>query len=198
MMEYPDGWERYYRLNERREGSPLLRRALAMIAPDQRQSAVDLGCGAGLESGLLLERGWSVHAVDKQRSAIDRVEAIAQRLPQGRLTTVTSHFESLGPLPSSSLVFAGMSLPFCHPDGFPRLWALITRALVPGGLFVGNLLGDRDGWSSIPTMTFHSLAQAEASLLEFEVLSFAEIEEDGSSMRGPKRWHRFDIIARRR
>jgi hypothetical protein len=46
-------------------------------------------------------------------------------------------------LPSAHLIHAGFSLPFCAPRQFPALWARIGRALAPGGVFAGQLLGTR-------------------------------------------------------
>ncbi|GAB3192593.1 hypothetical protein [Nesterenkonia suensis] len=46
-------------------------------------------------------------------------------------------------------------------------------------------------------MTFHTREQVEAVVAGLEVLQLQEHEFDRPSGRGPKHWHRYDVIARR-
>jgi hypothetical protein len=101
-------------------------------------------------------------------------------------------------LPACDLIYAGYSLPFTPPAHFPTLWRQIVAALKPGGRLAGQLFGNRDSWAVDPTMTFQTRAEALALLAPFEVEVLREREEDGNSFRGPKHWHVFDFIARRR
>ncbi|WGK62286.1 methyltransferase domain-containing protein [Halopseudomonas sp. SMJS2] len=189
------GWEGYYRANQDRPASPLLRRILGPdLLPQGNRQAIDLGCGAGLETASLLNARWNVLAIDREPRAIERVEALAAG-QSGRLVTVTSCFEELEELPSSALIHAGLSLPFCAPAGFPRLWALIAAALEPGGIFVGHLFGDRHDWASYPEMSFHTREEVEALCSEFVIELLRESEGDGGLV--PHHWHRFDIILRK-
>lgn len=112
-----------------------------------------------------------------------------------RLTAKVACFEELEALPSSALIHAGLSLPFCQPQRFAALWKQILSALEPGGVFVGQLFGDRDGWSSNPEMTFHTAGEVTVLLADLDIQVLHEFEEDGNSMQGPKHWHRFDIFA---
>src|SRR5436309_1397623 len=80
------------------------------------------------------------------------------------------------PHPRADLVHAAWSLPFCPPASFPRLWDSIVAALRPGGVFAGQLFGDRDSWAAEPDMTFHTEAQARAVLSPLETLVFREEE----------------------
>lgn len=65
---------------------PLARRALAALrervpAP-RRPFAIDLGCGAGIESRFLPENGCEVLAIDRDPSVRPVLDALAQTLPK--------------------------------------------------------------------------------------------------------------------
>jgi SAM-dependent methyltransferase len=161
--------------------------------PRRKRTAVDLGFGAGNDTLELLHRQWRVLAIDGEPAAR---EFLAGRVParqRGSLTLQTSPMEGLS-LPKVDLVYASFSLPFCAPAEFPRLWATIRRALVPGGHFAGQLFGDRDGWAGKRPMTFHTIRQARALTKGYRVELFRETVEEGRSYDGPKHWHIFDLI----
>lgn len=189
-------WEAYYRANQDRTISPLLRRALgADCLPQGNTQAVDLGCGAGVETALLLNAGWNVLAIDKEPAAIARVEALRSAQTGGRLEVNASRFEDLETLPSSALIHAGLSLPFCTPAGFPQFWSIIIAALEPGGTFVGHLFGDRHDWAGHPEMSFHAKEEVETLCRGLTIELLRETEGDGGLV--PHHWHRFDLIARK-
>lgn len=194
----PSGWEAYYAHHTERPISLLLGAALKRLSPQaSRRQAIDLGCGSGNETRGLLEAGWDVVAIDQERAAIERVNAIRAGFPGVCLETRTQQFESLATLPAASLIHAGMSIPFCHPRHFEKFWAQVRAALLPGGLFVGQLFGNRDDWAGDPSRTFHSEAQARGLFQGLDLISFEAHEYDGSSLRGSKHWHRFEVIAQR-
>lgn len=190
------GWAAYYRAHEGRPVSPLLRRAIAYFSQGQiSRQAVDLGCGAGNEARFLLESGWDLSAIDCEPLAVQRVQDLVSEAHWGRLEAVVAAFEDLRHLPHFDLIHAGLSLPFCRPQNFASLWALIGCALKPGGVFVGHFFGDRDDWSHNPEMTFHTAGQVTGLLAELDVKLLYEHEADGTSLQGPKHWHRFGIVA---
>jgi trans-aconitate methyltransferase len=158
--------------------------------------AVDLGCGDGMETLALLQRGWHVLAIDQQSEAISLVERGVPPELQQRLQTQVTAFEELR-LPAVDLIYAGFSLPFCEPWRFQTLWATIVAALRPGGLFAGQLFGVRDSWATNADMTFHTQADVQALLEPFEIVVLREEEEDGQAVSGPKHWHVFHLIARK-
>jgi len=191
-------WKSYYDDHEGRPASALLQSALHLVETDTPlRQAVDLGCGGGNDARFLLESGWNVLAIDREENAINLVKAIGREFPAGQLHAVTQAFEYLYPLPSSSLIFAGMALPFCHPEHFTDVWSNILSALEPGGVFAGNLFGDRDDWADRIFMNFHSQAQARALFQDLDLHLFQVYEEDGPCMHGFKHWHRFDFIAKK-
>lgn len=190
------GWEAFYCANQTRAASPLLRRALGdECLPKGNGHAIDLGCGGGIETALLLTSGWKVLAVDKEPNAIARIETLKAELPSADLTVMTSRFEELKDLPSSSLIHAGLSLPFCEPTHFPMLWDMILSALEPGGLFVGHLFGNRHDWAKHPAMSFHSMQEIEALCDGLKIELLRESEGEGGLVK--HHWHRFDLILRK-
>ena len=166
--------------------------------------AIDLGCGQGTETAELLHRGWSVLAVDADPEAIARVESLRTLLGSDastdRLTTRLASFTDLDALPVAGLVHAGFSLPFCPAEHFPTLWSAVEAAVDDGGFFVGQLFGDRDSWATTAggSMTFHSRTAVDRRFGGWDVLRVDEQDEDGNSLAGPKHWHIFHVIARRR
>lgn len=191
-------WKTYYEHHRDRPASSLFRTALglASILTISRK-AVDLGCGSGNETRALLQAGWDVLAIDREPTAIEMVHAIGLDHPAAKLETATQRFESLESLPSSSLIHAGMALPFCHPDHFEKFWSVVMSALLPGGIFVGQLFGDKDDWASDKARTFHSELEARVLFQGLRLKVFEIHEYDGPSMRGTKHWHRFDVIAQK-
>jgi SAM-dependent methyltransferase len=193
-------WEGFYRAVEGRQLRPLFVDAIPFL-PMATQSnppvAVDLGCGDGVETLELLRRGWQVLAVDGSGEGIARLEKSVPPADRARLTTRVAPFADVS-LPPADLVYAGLSLPFCAPRDFGGVWASITSALRPNGLFVGHLFGPHDSGAGTTGMTFLTRRQVEALLAELDVEQLHEQDEDGASVGGPKHWHVFHIIARNR
>lgn len=199
-------WAEYYRKSAGRQVRPLAIQA-ASLAPAPGY-AVDLGSGDGTESAFLLGRGWSVCAVDQEPAALQHLESKVK--DSYGLTSVVSRLEDFHPSPAD-LLLACLSLPFVPPDRFEALWSSIASALKPRGILAVNLLGDRDSWSpdapasqeraagelAVHGMTFHTREQAKALVQSLNVVEFSETEYDGGSGRGPKHWHRFDILAQK-
>jgi SAM-dependent methyltransferase len=159
--------------------------------------ALDLGCGAGRDTRALLGLGWKVHAVDSEPEALARLAEHVPAAHRDRLTPMLGKFEELQ-LPVVDLINASFSLPFCPPARFASLWKSLFAALNPGGIFVGQLFGDRDSWAESPYMTFHTRAEVEALLDPWQLIGLEECEEDGAPKVGPiKHWHVFHIVARR-
>ncbi|NVN62648.1 methyltransferase domain-containing protein [Pseudomonas putida] len=191
-------WTTYYEHHRDRPASSLLHTAIGLASTQTNsRKAVDLGCGSGNETRALLQAGWDVLAIDREPAAIEMVHAIGLDHPAAKLETATQWFESIEALPPSSLIHAGMALPFCHPDHFEKFWSVVTSALLPGGVFVGQLFGDKDDWASDPERTFHSESEARVLFQDLSLKAFKIHEYDGLSMRGTKHWHRFDVIAQK-
>ena len=160
-------------------------------------SALDLGCGTGRDTRVLLERGWQVLAVDAEAEALSTLRERTPALLQTGLETRQARFETLE-IPSCDLVNSSFALPFCEPARFPLLWTRITAAVRPGGLFCGQLFGERDSWAS-KGVTVVDVARLQQLLRDWDVLLQREEEEDGHTAVGrPKHWHIHHLVLRRR
>ena len=186
-------WADYYRENEGREPRALLLEVLDSF--ELPGEAVDLGCGAGIDTLAMLERGWQVFATDAEDEAIQRTRGRVPPELQLRLQTLVTPMEDVE-LPAANLVWASFSLFFCDTPRFADVWARIGRAIVPGGRFAGQLLGDRDTWAPDEDISAFSEAQARALFDGWTLERFEEEENDGEACDGPKHWHVFHVVAR--
>lgn len=190
-------WSSYYAAQVGRPVRDLVVRGAGSV--EEPGYAVDLGCGDGTETHWLLERGWSVTAVDVTPEALDLVRDKADEHRE-RLEVVLVDLAEYA-VPPADLVLASASLPFVPPHAFGALWERLTGAVRPGGVLAVNLFGDRDSWaqpgSDAPGMTFHTRAEVERLVGDLVVLDLTEHEYDGPSGAGPKHWHRYDLIGRR-
>jgi hypothetical protein len=193
------GWGAFYHYTLGREPRPLFVRGMQILrdsgaAPGQ---AVEVGFGDGEETLALLSAGWRVVAID---SAPEARDVLRPRVPPelvDHLQIRSSPAQDTA-LPRFDLLYAGYSLPFLGPEAFDRFLAHALERANPGGHLVINLFGTHDTWADRPGMRFHKRSDVEGLLAGLDVLLLDEIEEDGMSFLGPKHWHTFDIVARRR
>jgi len=186
-------WHDYYRSNEGREPRERLLEVLAKYEEPGR--AIDLGCGAGIDTLAMLRLGWSVVAIDAEHEAIDRSRA---RVPASLITqleTRVSRMEDVE-LPPADVLQASFSLFFCDPARFHDVWGRIGASIREGGRFVGELLGDRDTWAADDDISAFSEQQARSLFDGWTLERFDEEEEDGEACDGPKHWHVFHAVAR--
>ena len=197
MPDEEYNWDDYYKKIQGRAPRQLLLDVLEKYQTGETLHAIDLGCGDGTESAHLLARGWSVLAVDGAEAAIKRLMEMASVENRSRLQTQESTFEE-AVLPSADLIHASYSIPFCHPNHFPALWGKIRNALNPNGRFAGQFFGVNDSWANDPDMTFHTGEQVRMMLEGLEIEHFHEEDADGQAASGPKHWHVFTVIARKK
>lgn len=188
-------WQRYYKKGSGRPAREFLRVTIRYF--QTTGNAIDLGCGTGSSTLFLLRNGWEVLAIDQQPNAIEHLAANLPAQFTDQLQTQIAAFESTE-LPSTDLIWAGRSLPFCHPDHFATFWGKICAALRSGGRFAGDFFGNRHAWHDNPNMTFHTREQL---LTLCEPLHLEYIEEgEGeqlTALGGVQHWHRLTIRARK-
>lgn len=133
MHHGDDHWDDY---NGRQGGRPvreLCRSALRAAGPGRGRTAIDLGCGAGVETRALLDAGYEVYAFD----GAPATEAVVTRTLGGRhprLRLAALHYAEIAELPPADLVYAGYALPYQDVASFERIWGLVLRSLRPGGV----------------------------------------------------------------
>lgn len=160
-------------------------------------TAVDLGCGQGRDVGELLERGWSVIAVDSEKSALERLVSATAESLRDKLETVECEMEAYQ-IPSVRLINASLSLPFCRRERFNALWRQVLIKLAPGGRFAGHFFGERDDWAHTGRLIHYTKPQLKNVLYGLEVELFSEVESDFPTATGEiKHWHIFQVVARK-
>lgn len=190
-----ESWSTFYKKTEDRGPSWLLSRAMKMAAAlSGKRQAIDLGCGTGNETRQLVEAGWHVLAVDREPEALIRTTARCEGASHGDVMPLLAAFEQLHALPQSSLVYAGLSLPFCNPLHFEDFWQLVLRSLSPGGVFAGHFFGVRHGWSSVDHMTFHAERDIRELCEGMNIALLSESEQPRVGRAGQINWHRFDVL----
>jgi tellurite methyltransferase len=188
-------WSGYYEEYGDREPRALLLEVLDRFGPGEHE-AVDLGCGAGVDTLAMLDRGWSVVAIDAQGEAIRRLRRRVGPDLATQLRVVVAPMEDVE-LPPADLLWASFSLFFCDPSRFTELWDRIAGAVRSGGRFAGQLLGDRDTWASRSDISSFAIEEAR-SLFDrsYAIERFEEEENDDEDL--DKHWHVFHLVARRR
>lgn len=198
----PDRMDQYERGTSQRGPRELLLRALDL--PRCRPgSALDLGCGVGMEAELLLRRGWRVTATDASARMLaatrERAEAAGGL---DRLETIHAPFErTQPPRDAFDLVHAGFSLPFCPSQHFEALWERLLRSLRSGGIFVGQLFGPDDEFvrtSPAGAMTAHGMDDLPRLFERCRIIHHEQVNRAGHTAPGtPKHWHVHHLIAQR-
>lgn len=187
-------WGRFYERTKNDPPSPLLVEALTHVKT--RDSAIDIGAGGLKDTRYLLEEGFEVTVVDME----PLMAKAAAEIKTDKLEAVVSSFADFDFGKDKYDIAAAMyALPFNPRDTFDSVFARIKESLITGGVFCGQLFGDRDAWTPDPQMTFHDKAQAQALFSDMELLTFKETEKDGKTADGtPKHWHVFHFIARKK
>lgn len=192
-MQY--SWRKYYEKTKTNPPRPLLVRALPFV--NERNTALDVGAGALVDSQYLLQEGFtSVHAFDADEAS----QEIASTITDSRF-----QFKQVGfgvydyGQECFDLVTGQYAFSFIPPAEFQAVFNQIVGSVRVGGVFVGNIFGDRDGWNNGDgTKTFCTKEECQALFANWDVLHFNEVERDDTTALGvPKHWHEFEIIARK-
>jgi SAM-dependent methyltransferase len=196
-------WSRYYTVTVDRPAWATVRSAIERFTAEdggtahRDRFAVDLGCGAGRDARELLRAGWRVLAIDREPAAIAALDAATPGELRPKLEARVADLASV-PIPPCDLVNASLSLPFLAPDEFWAAWARARAALAIGGRLAAMLFGDRDGGADDPGMTCPSPEAIRASLADFEIEDWLDLEEDTETALGePHHFHRVELVARR-
>ncbi len=156
---------------------------------------LELGFGVGTGVKWWLERGWRVTGVDEDAQMVAETRGLLA--PDDQCDLIHADYMS-APWPDDlDVISAVFSLFFIPPPQFSEVWNRIEQKLRPNGLFVGQLLGPNDDWSSDQT-TSHSSEEVDDLVSGWEVLHREEVNRDGKTVFGqPKHWHIHHLILRR-
>ncbi|MFY9615534.1 MAG: class I SAM-dependent methyltransferase [Candidatus Dormiibacterota bacterium] len=186
-------WRNFIQITSGRPPWPQLVRAEEMF--DEPGEALDVGAGAGRDTGYLLRQGWRVTAVDASPYAA----AALRRLPRQRnLQVVISGIEEFEPA-AYDLVNAQFSLPFISPTHFDATVRRLRDSVRPDGIMAATFFGKHDEWNVAGTgLTFSTRPDIERLFRGWRFIELIESDEDSHTADGtPKHWHLFHLIARR-
>ena len=114
------------------------------------KTAIDLGAGAGNDAKYLLEKGFKVTCIDKEEKS--KEITMSQITQNENLKFELQEFENLK-LDKADLIYSCFSLHFCNPNKFDNMMNEIINNINTSGFFVGNFLGEEDGWYGNDRMT---------------------------------------------
>ena len=189
-------WSEFQKNMTAKPINPILTRVLALFG-DYKGTAIDLGCGSGMDTIHLVNSGWRVYSID---GTTDGFENIKGQLREDKLSSVDfihADFKNVV-MPRVDLVYSAYSIPFCKQSAFEAFWNHVVASVNTGGRFTGHLFGEQDGWANfIDDITLKTKSEVMDLFQNFEIEYFDELCEDKLSNNGlgMKRWHVFEIIA---
>ncbi|MGR5133396.1 class I SAM-dependent methyltransferase [Vibrio alfacsensis] len=191
-------WNEYYKKIAAQPHRPQVEQALKHHSLSDK-IAIDAGCGIGRDSHFLLSQGFDVLAFDPDQNAI---EACLKRFESIKKYTFKQVSFAEFDYPSCTLFIASASLFFCPQEHFTQVWKKIDASLQPGSVFCGDFLGIKDSWvdsEQHPNLTALSRQQVETLFENYDVATFHERDEDGTTAVGSsKHWHVFSVTAIKR
>jgi SAM-dependent methyltransferase len=116
-------------------------------------TALDVGCGIGLNSVALFSRGWTVYPLDLYQELLDifkknisdlKAEKKTESANLGKFKTINGDITKIKLETNKiDLVLAFDVLSYIHPDDLIPTIKKIYATLLPGGLFMGSFLVHR-------------------------------------------------------
>ncbi len=187
-------WDTFLKATAQKSPRPLLKEALSFVKGVGERRALDLGAGAMNDVHFLAQNGFKVIAVDSNKE----VEKYMQDIPNAEFVASTFDVFSF-PLKEFDIVNAQYSLPFNPPTTFNIMFSKLIHSLKKGGIFVGQLFGEEDGWAGDTKMTFHSDTEIKDLLQPFNILVYREEKKLGTTVAGKEKfWHVLHIIAEKK
>lgn len=195
----PDGWAPFLEGTADRPPLPFFDQAMAYVgeAEGDQRLAIDLGCGGGSDTRMLLATGWRVFATDASPSAERLIKERVSSEDADRLSIVIGSFADVD-LPQADLVFAQMSLPFAGAD-LEMATDNALAAVKPGAVFAGHFFGVNDDWIDGITTAAVDRAWIDQKFGGWSDITVQETDEQGPfGLEGKtKHWHYYFVLARR-
>ncbi|MEO3924830.1 class I SAM-dependent methyltransferase [Micromonosporaceae bacterium B7E4] len=146
----PQWWERHYQEHPAMHGSPSPQ-LVAEVTGLPIGSALDAGCGRGVDALWLARQGWQVTAVDVSPTAVSDAKDFAQHEPDvaARISWVVADLTTWQPPKQYDLVVSQ----YVHPTiPFGEFVARLAQAVASGGtlLVVGHDHADEHSAAHAP------------------------------------------------
>lgn len=156
---------------------------------------LDLGAGNGNDSIFLLNKGYSVYAVDFQDESITRIRSKIREDTKQNIKLIKSSFQNIEwqTLPKFDVIIAINSISFINEDDFNHLWSKIINQLKPNGVLITRLFGSNLSWPNMENMTLLDKSQVTKLTNGLEVIQNNEefYEENGLTQ------HAYNLILKK-
>lgn len=199
MQENIDWWEKTYQWNRENNNymiypdEELVRIVKKFFIPSGVQNVVDIGCGSGRHSLMMLNEGFSVIGIDSSETSIDIARKITGSYPQERVQFFIKNIVQGLPLEDNSLDAAvcwGV-LHYLNSSQVMMVLNEIKRILKPGGIFALTLRSIEDSeCKRLVTKDFQKSKAYESDGLEFIYYNEEEMKEILSSFIDLKYGHK--------
>lgn len=121
------------------------------LYPTETKRAVDLGCGHGLQTIPLVDRGFEVTAIDSCQQLLETLRSNAGELPIDTIQANLLMFPDLIRSPVDAIICMGDTVPHLSSmDDVHQLISSVSQSLIEGGFFCASF---RDYTSSELTGT---------------------------------------------
>jgi len=203
LMLKPNRWDAYFQKKLNDTPREFVVNSLKSIPnPTPNATAIDFGAGVGHETLLLLQKRYTVLAIDNQKSALKILLNRTDIKPyHNHIKTYESSFEKLNlkNTPKSDIVIASFALPFCNSRKFNQFWHQVRENIKPGGYFIGNTFDP--GFTAFEkkdrvNMTFHTKSETIKLFDDFEILTLNEVKKEATTP--GKDDHYYEIVARKK
>ena len=150
--------------------------------------ALDLGCGAGVDSKYLAKNGFKVIAVDNSSDAIKQAKKTCKELS---VKVVKADIVNFKIEPDKySLIISWNTLPFLRKKEAKKVLESIKKGLKKEGLFIFSIFGENDDWKDKKQMSFWNLEEFKKKMKGVEFVELIEKQKKDSSATGQvKFWH---------
>ncbi|NGM83864.1 class I SAM-dependent methyltransferase [Paenibacillus sp. 7124] len=139
---------------------------------------LEIGCGSGSDTRVLVEHGYQVTATDFSEAAFALVR---DRLPEANLVLHDTRYPFPFADKSFDAVISSLSLHYFEMDAMTRIIGEIGRMLKPGGLFLVRLnsVNDAEATKQQPIERYYySLESCRELFTDWNERSLQEVTED--------------------
>jgi len=152
-----------------------------------RDTALDLGAGNLRHTTFLLKNGF------KKVIAVD--EEIRGQSNKSSIEIVTMRLQEFVPgQQSCSFVLCWATLFFLAQSEVPAIFDRVYAALKPGGIFVCNVLGEKDDWVVGRVRGRHYATAVELENYNKRWVQLAHPREDRHYDKNKKSWHVWELV----
>lgn len=190
-------WEKFVKATKNRKPINYLIEAVKILN-SQKGKALDIGCGAGIDSKYLAENGFKVEAIDLNKTSVEETKKICEGLA---VNAILKNVNDYVITPNNfDLIIAWNTLSFLGKEEAERILLDIKNGLKENGLFVFSVFGPKDDWAKNHSeMSFWTKEELKNTLSGMDFIKFSEEKQKKPGATGNiKFWHLIQGITRKK